>query len=114
MRGVFAGAAEDAADPGALGGQHRRQGLVHGIELVVAHGAARDLRLVGADRHIEAGAVQSGYCIGRAGDELKPGGRLDVVLAVDHDDAVAIEQEQGHAASRVAGQSSPAAATGLS
>src|SRR4029079_570505 len=56
-------------------------------------------RLVGGDRHAEAVLVEPCDRLDRSGDGAPLGRRLDVLVAVVVDDAVAVEDDELHAAS---------------
>jgi hypothetical protein len=69
---------------------------VNDVELFLGKYAARNFGLIGADRHVEPRAVQTGNGLRDAGQQFEFAGRLDVGGAVHNHHAVAIEQIQRH------------------
>ncbi len=80
---------------------YRRQRFVHfamdGVERAHVEQAPPNARLIGGHRHMPALVVQPGNGLQAAGNGHPLVGRLDEIVAVLVDDAVAVEDEQFHA-----------------
>ena len=73
--------------------------FMNGVEGIHVEQAAPDSRLVGGDHHPAAGLGQAGDGFQTAGDGLPFGGRLDELIGVEVDDAVAVKDDEFHTAS---------------
>lgn len=87
-------AEEDRIDAAALRRQRLVHLLVHGVERGGLEQSAPDARLVGGDHHLVAGLVQFGDRLQAAldGDPLVR--RLDELVAVEVDDAIAVQDHE--------------------
>jgi len=97
-------AVEKSVDPPA-GRPHRVVHLVvDGVQRIHVEQPARDARLVGRDHHAVARLRQPGDRLQTAGNGLPFVRRLDETLGVEIDDAVAVENDEVHGKTRLAGK----------
>jgi hypothetical protein len=73
--------------------------VVDGVQRVHVEQPATDARLVGRHHHLVAGLIEAGDGFQAAGDRSPFGRRLDELLRVVVDDAVAVEDDEFHTAS---------------
>src|SRR5436190_4569892 len=104
---IVVGTAQNQIEASAEPLEPLAQILMDGVELASVDDAAPNLGLVGTDGDPYAGPAQPDNRIGRAGNELQLGRTLDVELARDVDDAVAVEQHQFHVAIRQTAGTAP-------
>ncbi|EXI70646.1 MAG: hypothetical protein AW07_03976 [Candidatus Accumulibacter sp. SK-11] len=92
-------AVEDRVDAPA-GRQHRAVHLVvDGVQRIHVEQAAADAGLVGRHHHPVTGLTEAADRLEAAGNRTPLGRRLDELLRVEVDDAVAIEDDELHTAS---------------
>ena len=91
-------AEEDGVDAPADVGERLVHLFVDGVEHPHVEQAAADARLVGRDHDAIAGVVEAGDRLDAAGHRPPLLGRLDELVAVVVDDAVAVENDELHRA----------------
>ena len=72
--------------------QHGAEALLHGVQLLEREQAASHAGLVADDHQRVAAGMQLAQSLGCAGEEAQPSGVIQVA-AIDHDRAVAVEDD---------------------